>query len=164
MNRRQMMVAGAAAAAPALIGLGSGAVAQAAVDSQKLQILSGGDFATMTSKLALRRSSSSAVTNFAKLEIEEQAAVAEAFGSRPGAAGVTARQAAMLQQLEAASGPEFDALYVKSQIMGHTELLSLHQRYARNGSDPTAQGASIVAAPSIKTHLALLKGIRGASA
>ncbi|MDR4307691.1 hypothetical protein IHQ68_13795 [Chelatococcus sambhunathii] len=64
---------------------------------QKLQILSGGDFAIMTSKLALRRGSS-AVAGFPKLEIEEQAAVAvavaEAFGALRGAAELTATQAA----------------------------------------------------------------------
>ena len=164
MDRRNLIFSGAALAAPALLGLGSGAIAQTAIDSQKLQILAGGDFATMTSKLALRRSSSSAVTSFAKLEIEEQAAVAEAFSSRPGAAGLTAKQATLLQQLEAAPDGEFDAMYVKGQIMGHNELLTLHQRYARRGSDPAALGASIVAVPSIRTHLALLKGIRSTAA
>lgn len=164
MNRRHVMIAGAAMAAPALIGLSGGASAQAAIDSRKLQILAGGDYATMTSKLALRRGWSSAVTNFAKLEIEEQAAVAEAFGSRPGAAGLTPKHAAMLQQLEAAPAEDFDAMYVKGQIMGHTELLAMHQRYASRGSDPLAQGASIVAMPSIRTHLALLRGIRSTGA
>lgn len=164
MNRRHMLISGAALAAPAVLGLSGGAFAQSAMDSRKLQILAGGDFATITSKLALRRGSSSTVTSFAKLEIEEQAAVAEAFGSRPGAAGVTAKHAALLQQLEAAPDSEFDAMYVKSQILGHNELLTLHQRYASSGSDATAQGASIVAVPSIRTHLALLKGIRSTAA
>lgn len=113
----------------------------------------------MTSKLALRRGSS-AVTGFAKLEIEEQAAVAEAFGARPGAAGLATTQAAMLEQLEASPVADFDDLYIKGQIVGHKQLLTLHQRYARQGSDPTAQSASIVAVSGIHAHLALLEGIR----
>jgi putative membrane protein len=156
MNRRQIMLAGASAVAP--FGLGMvGVRAQAGMDAMKLPILAGGDYATMTSKLALRRANSSSVTAFAKLEIEEQAAVADAFGSRPGAAGLLPKHAGLLQALEAAPDAEFDALYVQGQIAGHRELLALHKSYARRGADPTAQGASTVAVPSIGTHLAMLR-------
>jgi putative membrane protein len=163
LDRRQILAASAGALAPALLGV-SLAHAQAAVDTMKLPILAGGDYATMTSKLALRRSSNPHVTSFAKLEITEQAAVAEAFSSRPGAAGLTAKHAALLQALEASPDAEFDAMYVKGQLLGHAELLTLHRSYSNRGSDPMAQGASIVAVPSIETHIALLKGIRATSA
>jgi putative membrane protein len=162
LDRRQILAASAGALAPALLGV-SLAHAQAAIDTMKLPILAGGDFATMTSKLALRRSANPQVTNFAKLEIKEQAAVAEAFGSRPGAAGLTPKHAALYQSLEASSDAEFDTMYVKGQLMGHMELLTLHRSYSSRGSDPMAQGASTVAVPSIETHLALLKGIRATS-
>jgi putative membrane protein len=159
LNRRHILATGAAALVPALAGGAGSALAQSAMDSMKLPILAGGDFATMTSRFALRRGNSAAVTNFAKLEIEEQAAVAEAFGSRPGAAGLLPKHAALLQRLEAAPDAEFDVMYVKGQILGHQELLTLHRSYASRGGDPMAQGALTVAVPSIKTHLALLEGI-----
>jgi putative membrane protein len=159
------MAAGVGALVPALFGVTLARAQSAmAVDSMKLPILAGGDFATMSSKLAVGRGTNPQVVNFAKLEIEEQAAVAEAFGSRPGAAGVMPKHAAMLQKLEAASDAEFDAMYVKGQIMGHRELLILHRSYSKRGSDPMARGASIVAVPSIQTHLALLNGIRATNA
>lgn len=162
MNRRQIIAVGAGALAPLLVGGAFGAHAQPMMDSMKLSILAGGDFATMTSRLALKRGGS-AVANFAKLEIEEQMAVAEAFGSKPGAAGLTPKQSAMLAELEATPDADFDAMYVKGQIMGHQELLTLHRSYSNRGKDPMAVGAATVAVPSIKTHLALLNGIRAAA-
>ncbi|HVI27641.1 DUF4142 domain-containing protein [Hansschlegelia sp.] len=163
MNRRHALItATAAALAPLTFGTASArtAVGPAAIDSMKLPILAGGDFATMTSKLALSRARSSPVRAFAKLEIEEQAAVALAFGARSGTAGLTAKHAALLQELENAPASEFDALYVQGQIMGHRELLALHTSYANSGLDPVARGASIVAAPSIHTHLGMLQTLK----
>lgn len=139
-------------------------MAARAIEGDRVSILSGGEFATLSNKVALQRASSPLVTNFAKLEIEEQTAIAKAFGSRPGAVGVTAKHAAMLSELEAANGPEFDALYVKAQTLGHQKLLIQHRSYSLSGSDPVAQGASLVAVTGIKTRLQLLKGIRAASA
>ena len=157
MDRRHALItASAAALAPLVLGssFAQAAPAAGAVDGRKLPILAGGDFAAMSSKLALSRANGSAVRAFAKLEIDEQAAVAKAFGSRPGAAGLTPKQAALLQELESAPAAEFDTLYIQGQILGHRELLALHKSYAASGSDPVAQGASIVAVPAIQTHLA----------
>jgi putative membrane protein len=42
------------------------------------------------------------VKTFAELEIAEQAAVAKAFGSKPGAAGLSEKHAALVQKLKAA--------------------------------------------------------------
>ncbi|MFC7051181.1 DUF4142 domain-containing protein [Hansschlegelia quercus] len=164
MDRRQILAASAGALAPALLGVSLAHAQTAAMDSMKLPILAGGDFATMTSKLALRRSSNPQITNFAKLEITEQAAVTQAFGSRLGAAGLTPKHAALLQSLEASSDADFDAMYLKGQLMGHMELMALHRSYSKRGADPMAQGASTVAVPAIETHIALLKGIRAKSA
>jgi len=130
------------------------------IDRDKLPALMGGDFATATSQLAVQKASSGRVKTFARLEIEEQAAVAQAFGSKPGAAGLDEKHAAMLAELEAASGAEFDAMYIDGQITGHRELLAIHQRYARSGDDAMARGASIVGVPSIQTHLLLLQSIK----
>jgi putative membrane protein len=81
MNRRDV-VAALAAAAITPIGIVE-ATAQGRLDQLKLAALMGGDFATITSQLALRQSSSRSIRTFAELEIAEQAAVATAFGSRP---------------------------------------------------------------------------------
>ena len=129
------------------------------VDAAKLPALEGGDFATATSELAVSKATHPSVKAFANLEIAEQAATARAFGSQPGAAGLTEAHAAMLAQLEAAEGAEFDMMYIEGQITGHEELLQIHQNYARNGDDPMARGASMVGVTGIQTHLVMLQSI-----
>jgi putative membrane protein len=51
-------------------------------------------------------------------------------------------------------------MYIRGQIMGHREVLKIHQDYTRNGTDPMARSASIVGVTSIKTYLAMLQGLR----
>jgi putative membrane protein len=120
----------------------------------------GGNFATATSQLALQKGSHRAVKTFAELEIAKQAAVAQAFGSEPGAAGVSQKHAAMTEELQAAEGASLDAMYIQGQIDGHEELLAIHRRYARSADDPMARGASIVAVAAVQSRLAMLKGIK----
>lgn len=159
MNRRNLLIGTAATAA--VLPLANSAFAQgAAVDQAKLPALMGGDFATAASQLALQKANHRAVKTFAELEIAEQAAVSEAFGSSPGAAGISQKHAASLEKLEAAEGAEFDAMYIEGQIDGHEELLAIHKKYARNGDDPMARGASIVGVAGIQSHLAMLRGIK----
>jgi putative membrane protein len=161
MNRRDILIAMAAVSAA---GAGSlPAFAQgAAVEEAKLPALMGGDFATATSQIALERATHPAVRSFAELEIAEQAAVAEAFGSEPGAAGLAEEKAGIVEQLQAAEGAAFDAMYIDGQIAGHQELLAIHQDYAANGDDPMARGASLVGVTGIQSHLVMLESIRQA--
>ena len=160
MHRRSL-IAGTAAAI-AVLPITSIARAQTAtgMDEAKLPALLGGDFATASSQLASRKSSNNSVKTFAELEIAEQEAVATAFGSEPGAAGIREDHAALLAQLETAEGAEFDMMYIEGQIAGHEELLDIHRTYARNGDDPMARGASLVGVTGIQTHLVMLESIR----
>ena len=160
MNRRSIL-AGLAAASILPLASTSTVLAQTRIEPSKLKALQGGDFSTASSKLARSRSSNKMVRTFAALEITEQAAVAKAFGARPGEAGIEARHLAMLADLEAARGDVFDRLYIQSQIKGHQELLAIHQRYARSGNDPMARGASIVGVTGIESHLTMLKAMQG---
>lgn len=159
MDRRSLI--GGTAAALAFLPVAGVAQAQSGgVDQAKLPALMGGDFATATSQLASQKASNASVKTFATLEIAEQAAVAEAFGSEPGAAGVSEEHAAMLAQLEALDGAEFDQMYIEGQIAGHKELMEIHEDYAQNGDDPMARGASMVGVAGIQTHLVMLRSIQ----
>jgi len=161
INRRNLITALAGTAALSLVP--GGALAQmrgAPVDKAKLPALMGGDFSTATSKLAVRKATNPAVREFAKLEITEQAAVAKAFGAKPGSAGLRPDQAAIVETLTTASGPQFDMMYIDGQIAGHRELLTIHRRYAENGSDPMARGASLVGVTGTETHLFLLENLK----
>lgn len=158
MQRRFLLSAAAVGGATLVAGR---AFAQTStVEEAKLPALMGGDFATATSQLALTKSGDTSVRTFAELEIAEQAATAEAFGAVPGSAGLSEEHAAMVAQLEGLEGAEFDAMYIDGQIMGHEELLAIHQAYASDGEDPMARGASMVGVTGIQTHLVMLNGIR----
>lgn len=163
MNRRNLMTAFAGGAALTLLpgaAFAQMAAAPSATDEAKLPALMGGDYSTATSRLARRMAANPAVREFADLEIAEQAAVARAFGAEPGSAGLRPEHAAIVERLEGTSGAEFDMMYVDGQIAGHRELLRIHQRYARSGSDPMARGASLVGVTGIETHLFLLENLK----
>ncbi|MBY5734752.1 DUF4142 domain-containing protein [Rhizobium leguminosarum] len=158
MDRRNVIIGMAAAG---MLPMVTGVAAQdRPIEKTKLKALMGGDFATATSEVAATRATSRQVKTFSELEIEEQAAVARAFGSKPGAAGLSEKHQAALQKLQAASGAEFDRMYIDGQINGHEELLGIHKRYARSGDDPMARGASMVAVTGIQSHLVMLKSIK----
>ena len=58
------------------------------------------------------------------------------------------------------SGAQFDRMYVQGQVMGHQELLQLHQTLARSGATQADRMLATVAVPAIKSHLAMLQGIQ----
>jgi putative membrane protein len=158
MERRHVILGMAAAS---LLPVAGQTFAQGnGIEKDKLKALMGGDFATATSELATTKAKNRMVKTFAELEIAEQAAVAEAFGSKPGAAGLSEKHAAMVQKLQAAEGSQFDLMYIDRQIDGHEELLAIHKTYARSGDDPMARGASIVGVTGIQSHLVMLKTIK----
>ncbi|WP_347138404.1 DUF4142 domain-containing protein [Paracoccus sp. SSK6] len=157
MDRRTLFAAGALAAMMPATGPG---FAQTAPDREKQPILLAGNFALLTSRLAADRAADPAVKAFSALEISEQQAVAQAFGAAP-SEQLTPEHAAMLEELTALpAGPEFDMKYLDGQLTGHEQLRALHASYAKGGSDPRAQGASIVAVPAIDSHLSMLRAIR----
>jgi putative membrane protein len=158
MERRQAILALAAAS---LLPVAGKAFAQGnSIGKDKLKALMGGDFATATSELAVSKAKNRMVKTFAELEIAEQAAVAKAFGSKPGAAGLSEKHAAIVEKLQAAEGAQFDVMYIDGQIDGHEELLAIHKTYASSGDDPMARGASIVGVTGIQSHLVMLKTIK----
>jgi putative membrane protein len=158
MERRQVIFGMAAAS---LLPVAAPAFAQGkGIEKDKLKALMGGDFATATSELATTKAKNRMVKTFAELEIAEQAAVAKAFGAKPGAAGLSEKHATMVQKLQAAEGAQFDLMYINGQIDGHEELLAIHKTYASSGADPMARGASIVGVTGIQSHLVMLKGIK----
>ena len=164
MDRRKLLAAATGLASFAIPIASATTTAQAqAMDQLKRSALMGGDFALMTSELARRNSQNPLVRNFAMLEMDEQEAIARAFGAAPGSAGMRRDHAAMLERLQAMRGPEFDAMYIQGQVQGHRELLRIHRSYASRGPDPVARAASIVAVPAIQTHLGILTSLRTAS-
>jgi putative membrane protein len=168
---RRTMLAGAAGAGLATAFLRPAAAQQSTMSPMNMSpertaqmALGGMAFALATSQLAAQRGESATVKTFAQLETEEQMAFAEARRMAglpvPAPSMMDAQKQQMLQQLQTMSGAQFDRMYVQGQIMGHQELLQLHQAMAQSGSRVEERMLGTVAVPAIRTHLSMLQGIQ----
>lgn len=160
MDRRSVLLAlaGVVSAAPMA---SAQPLLPASPDQFRLSELMGGEFAILTSRLALERSRNPNVRNFAQLEINEQTAIAAALGATPGTVQPRPDQLAIVQQLQGIGpGRQFDRAYVEGQLAGREELLALNTAYAQGGSDQSGRAVATVAVPSIQTHLSILSNLR----
>lgn len=71
------------------------------------------------------------------------------------------RRAAMLNQLAAARGAQFDRLYGQFQRMGHQEAIGLYTAYLQSGSDPALRNFAQQALPHLEQHYALSRRLPG---
>ena len=164
MIRRDLFIlagaAGTGLAAPALLR----PVAAQTLDRTTQMALGGMAFALATSQLATQRAATPAARTFAQLESEEQMAFSEARRMAglplPQPSMMDAQKQQMLQQLQSLSGAQFDNMYVQGQLLGHQELLTLHQTIAQSGATQADRMIATVAVPAIKSHLAMLQGIQ----
>lgn len=136
--------------------------ASSALMELRQRALAGNTFSTNSSKLALTKGSATAVTTFAKFEVAEQQSILRAMQLAglplPQSVVLDSEQMQMTQQLQAASGAEFDRLYIRGQLVGHRELLRLHQSLMTSGT-PSEQVISTIAVPSIEQHIAMLQAL-----
>ena len=118
-------------------------------------------FSLAISEMAVTKAANPQVHQFAELESEEQTAVShviESTGATP-----PPRPAALediYKKLEAASGSDFDRLYISTEITGHEDLLKIQM--PESGKKPVnvdVATATILVA-FIHTHLAMLAEIR----
>lgn len=139
----------------------------------------GGQFLENSSRVAFDRSEMAGVRRFARAEVVEQVELSGDL-SRTGAMAAMApgmamggmmmapmmmgnrrmttdaEKAAMLAQLQTLQGPQFDATYVRAQIMGHEEALALNGNYAQSGEDPALRRIASKAAGLNQLHLSQL--------
>src|SRR5438093_1094498 len=108
MDRRSVLLALAAVVSTAPM-VAAQPLIRTSPDQFRLAELMGGEFAILTSRLALERSRNPNVRNFAQLEINEQTAVAAALGATPGGVPPRPDQMAIVQQLQSMTpGRQFD--------------------------------------------------------
>ncbi|MDB5369023.1 MAG: hypothetical protein JWP20_581 [Roseomonas sp.] len=124
------------------------------------RILAASTFATTSSQLALTKAESPIVKVFAKFEVAEQESILRATQlagiTVPQSVQLDSEQAQMLQQLQGLSNAEFDRMYVRGQLAGHQELLTLHQRRLTAGTRDE-QIISTIAVATIEQHIAMLQ-------
>jgi putative membrane protein len=135
-------------------------------DEYKSRTLMAGTLSKQASELALQKASNPKVKQFANLEAMEQTAMAQVLTLQvsPPPARLDERHAAVLKELQGASGADFDKAYVKAQVEGHAELLTIQDAHTiGRGQDTAAMLANdtariaTLAKAAIQTHLTMLK-------
>jgi putative membrane protein len=69
-------------------------------------------------------------------------------------------QQQMVAQLQSASGPAFDRMYIQQQLQSHREALALQQSYSKTGTDPNLRGTAIKIVPVVQHHLGELESMQ----
>ena len=169
MNRRDALytmtglVAGTALlalpAGKALAQMPPAGAAKLTMAQYKAMTLLGGTFAKQSSQLALSQASSPKVREFAQFEVDEQIVVAQVLTNtnKPPPVPLDQTHASMLQNLQGQSGHAFDMLYVRGQIAGHQELLTVQQGYLNAmPADMDMMHAAMFARMTIMMHLTML--------
>lgn len=117
-------------------------------------------FVIRSSELALQRSSSPRVREFAQRMIDDHKGTSGQLsleGRRLNllpSATLAAGEQTMLDALQASN--QFDADYVHEQRAVHQRLVSIDQAYAANGSSPTLKPVASAALPIEERHLRLI--------
>ena len=76
------------------------------------------------------------------------------------APALDAEKQAMLDELKAASGAEFDRKFLDQQRTAHQKAMALHQNYARSGDNEALKGFAAKTAGVVKGHLDHLNSIK----
>ncbi len=67
----------------------------------------------------------------------------------------------LIDDLNAASGEDFDKTYAKQQIKGHKEAVDLFERYAKGGDNAAVKQFASKTLPMIEDHLEEAKKLKG---
>lgn len=137
-------------------------------DDYKRMTLAAGTLAKQTSELAAQKAGNPKIKQFAGFEVAEQTAIAQVLNSQqnPAAVALDDRRAAVLRDLQGASGAAFDKAYIAAQIEGHSELLGIQDAFLKGKGQDTASllasdtaHVATLAKAVIEMHLAMLKDL-----
>jgi putative membrane protein len=141
-------------------------------------------FEIATSRLAQQKSQNAAVKQFAETmirdhekttaELQQMSAaaggmpqnqartggqVARTAGPGP-QDGLDQQHAALLQQLEQASGAGFDRLYARQQAMAHQQAVDMFRNYAQQGDTPALRQWASGTLPALEHHLQMAQQLQ----
>jgi putative membrane protein len=110
------------------------------------------------------------VRDFARRMIDEHSRTSQtikqaatASGLPPPPEAMSGDQARWLASLQGLTGPEFDRVYMRQQVLAHDEALAVQQSYAQAGQDPNLRRAAQSAVPLIQTHLQMAQKLAQAA-
>ena len=125
-------------------------------------------FEIVTGQLAQQRAESSAIKDLGAMFVADHTAGLKAVTDAATALGVTLptslppKQQAIVDQLSALSGAEFDAAFVRVQIPAHLKALRLYLHAAIRGENEQVRTVGQGGLPVITKHLGELLDIAGA--
>ncbi|ALN71460.1 MULTISPECIES: DUF4142 domain-containing protein [unclassified Aureimonas] len=126
-------------------------------------------FEIESSKLALEKSSSAEVKRFAQHMIDDHtkagADLKAALAAGPKSdlpSRLDPKHEQMLEQLRAASGAQFSALYLQQQLAAHDETIGLFQGYSQNGETGPVKTFAAQTLPTLEMHREMLGKVRAA--
>ena len=117
-----------------------------------------GDFEIQSSQLALTKSQNADIKTFAQMMIDDHTKAAAALKTAATAQGTTlpsapdADTAGKLQQLQGASGADFDKLYVQMQTDAHVQAVALFSGFSQNGPAGQLKDFAGQTLPTLKMH------------
>ncbi len=118
-----------------------------------------GDFEIQSSQLALTASQNADIKAFAQMMIDDHTKAAEGLKTAATAqgnitlpTGPDADTTAKLQQLKAATGADFDKLYVQMQTDAHVDAVALFSGYSRNGAAGPLKDFATQTLPTLQMH------------
>jgi putative membrane protein len=112
------------------------------------------------SKLALQKSKSAEVKQFAQMMIKDHTATTAKVKSILSSANLQVtpptalddRRQGMIDNLKAASAADFDKVYLDQQTAAHQEALATMKSYADDGDNPALKQFAAETAPKIQQH------------
>lgn len=113
-----------------------------------------------SSQMAAQRATRPELRQYAQMLIQHHQmtsrqvmAAARASGLNPPPPRLMPMQRDMLAQLRAASGADFDRVYIGQQVQAHEMALALHSTYASSGDRPPLRTVAGTAVPIVTQHL-----------
>jgi len=120
-----------------------------------------------SSQLAIMRTQNPDIRRYATRMIDHHTMTTNTLLTASRAAGVAPpptvmgpEKRAMVQQLQAQTGMNFDRLYTRQQVTAHQQALAIHTRYAASGDTPQIRAAAAAAVPIVQRHLTEIQGVQ----
>jgi putative membrane protein len=116
-------------------------------------------FEIRSSELALQKSQTSAVKEFAQMMIKDHTEASKNLMAAAKQDGIAVpgemaeKHAAQVKALSGAEGEAFDAAYLDAQLAGHKEALALMTNYAKDGDAAALKAHAQKTAPIVQMHL-----------
>jgi putative membrane protein len=147
------------------IATASPALASVMTPSQYVMTAGASDlFEQTSSKLVLETTQDPKVRAFANEMIADHGkstaavkAAAMKAGLKPAAPHLTPLQSEKVAELQSASGPDRDALYLAQQKAAHGQALAVQKAYAMDGTSAPLKAAAGGIVPVVEQHIAMLK-------